>query len=84
MLQQLIIAVLVGGAAGYVIWTFMPMLRRQQLLDVLAARGVLTGAAARHRARLATPGCGNCPAAAGQQSVQSADTGKTVKAAVKT
>ncbi len=50
-------------AASYVVWTFLPMLPRQRLLDALAAHGVLRGAAARHRARLATPGCGNCSAA---------------------
>jgi hypothetical protein len=64
MLQQFIIALLVLFAAGYVTWTFLPMLRRQQLLDALAAHGLLTRIAARHRARLATPGCGNCPSAA--------------------
>jgi hypothetical protein len=63
MWQQAIIALLVVFAAGYVVWTFLPMMRRQRLLDALAAHGVLTGAAARHRARLATPGCGNCAAA---------------------
>ena len=51
MLQQAIIVVLVLCAAGYVVWTFLPMIRRQQLLDALAACGVLTGVAARHRAR---------------------------------
>jgi hypothetical protein len=63
MLQQLIIAVLVLFAGGYVVWSFMPMQRRQWLLDILAARGVAVRAAARHRKRLATPGCGNCAAA---------------------
>jgi hypothetical protein len=63
MWQQFIIALLVIGAAGYVAWTFLPMMRRQRLLDALAACGVLVRAAARHRARLATPGCGNCAAA---------------------
>jgi len=62
LLQQFIIAVLVLGAACYVVWTFMPMGRRQRLLDALAARGVATRAAAAHRRRLATPGCGNCAA----------------------
>ena len=62
MLQQFIIAILVLGAAIYVIWTFMPMSRRQRLLDALAARGVAAGAAAAHRRRLAAPGCGNCAA----------------------
>lgn len=63
MLQQVIIAVLVLCAGGYVVWSFMPMLRRQGLLDALAARGLAVRAAAAHRKRLATPGCGNCAAA---------------------
>lgn len=63
MLQQVIIAVLVLCAGGYVVWSFMPMQRRQGLLDALAARGLLVRAAAAHRKRLATPGCGNCAAA---------------------
>lgn len=63
MWQQLVIALLVVTAAGYVVWTFLPMMRRQRLLDALAAHGVLVRAAAQHRARLATPGCGNCSAA---------------------
>ena len=63
MWQQIIIALLVVFAAGYVTWTFLPMLRRQRLLDALAGHGLLTRMAARHRARLATPGCGNCPSA---------------------
>jgi hypothetical protein len=63
MLQQLIIAVLVLFAGGYVVWSFMPMQRRQWLLDILAARGLAVRAAATHRKRLATPGCGNCAAA---------------------
>lgn len=63
MLQQVIIALIVLAAAGYVVWTFMPMARRQWLLDVLAARGIAAGAAAAHRRRLSTPGCGNCAAA---------------------
>jgi hypothetical protein len=61
--QQFVIALLVVSAAGYVVWTFLPMTRRQRLLDALAAHGVLVRAAAQHRARLATPGCGNCAAA---------------------
>jgi type III secretory pathway component EscT len=64
MLQQLIIAAAVLIAAVYVLWSVMPLIRRQRLLDVLAARGVLVRFAARHRAQLATPGCGNCAAAA--------------------
>jgi hypothetical protein len=63
MLQQLIIALLVLSAACYVIWTFMPMSRRQWLLDALSARGIAVGAATAHRKRLAAPGCGNCAAA---------------------
>jgi hypothetical protein len=63
MLQQLLIAVIVLAAGGYVVWSFLPMQQRQRLLDAFAARGVLRGAATRHRARLATPGCGNCAAA---------------------
>ncbi len=63
MLQQVIIAVLVLCAGGYVVWSFMPMQRRQGLLDALAARGLAVRAAAAHRKRLATPGCGNCAAA---------------------
>ena len=63
MLQQLIIGVLVLIAAGYVAWSFMSMGARQALLDALAARGLAVRAAAEHRKRLATPGCGNCSAA---------------------
>jgi hypothetical protein len=63
MWQQLVIAVLVVAAAGYVTWTFLPMMRRQRLLDALAARGVLVQAAVQHRARLAAPGCSNCAGA---------------------
>jgi len=64
LLQQLIVAICVLLAAGYVVWTLMPMPRRQRLLDALAAHGVAVRAAAAHRRRLATPGCGNCPGAA--------------------
>jgi hypothetical protein len=63
MLQQLIIAILVLCAAGYVAWSFMPMMRRQGLLDLLAARGIARGWAETHRKRLGMPGCGNCAAA---------------------
>jgi hypothetical protein len=63
MWQQVIMALLVVSATGYVVWTFLSMTRRQRLLDALADHGVLVQAAARHRARLATPGCGNCSAA---------------------
>jgi len=69
LLQQLVIALAVLIAAGYVLWSFMPMQRRQWLLDALAARGIATRAAAAHRRRLATPGCGNCPAT-GEQAPQ--------------
>jgi hypothetical protein len=67
MLQQLIIAILVLCAAGYVAWSFMPMTRRQQLLDLLAARGFGRRWAEAHRKRLAAPGCGNCAAAGEHQ-----------------
>jgi hypothetical protein len=63
MLQQVIIALIVLGAACYVVWSFLPMSRRQSLLDTLAARGIAAGAAAAHRKRLTTAGCGNCAAA---------------------
>jgi hypothetical protein len=63
MLQQLIIAILVLFAGGYVAWSFMPMSRRQWLLDGLAAKGIGRRWADAHRKRLATPGCGNCAAA---------------------
>lgn len=66
MLQQLIIGLLVLCAACYIVWTFMPMSRRQWLLDALAARGIAIAAAAAHRRRLAAPGCGNC-STAGEQ-----------------
>jgi uncharacterized membrane protein YjgN (DUF898 family) len=62
MLQQLIIAILVLCAAGYVAWSFMSMSRRQRLLDLLAARGIAQPWADAHRKRLLTPGCGNCAA----------------------
>jgi hypothetical protein len=64
MLQQLIIAIVVLFAGGYVAWSFMPMARRQRLLDLLAARGIARRWADSHRKRLAMPGCGNCAAAA--------------------
>jgi hypothetical protein len=92
MWQPLIIALLVSVAAGYVIWTFMSMRARQRLLDVLAAHGMLVRAAARHRARLATPGCGNCPATAdhsagparvGTTSMQARNPRKAIKADIK-
>lgn len=62
MLQWIVIVAVVLCAAGYVLWTFLPLRRRQALLDALAARGVLEAAAARHRARMATPGCSHCSA----------------------
>jgi cytochrome c553 len=60
MWQQIIIALLVLGAVGYVAWAFMTMGARQRVLDALATRGLFAAAAARHRARLTLPGCGNC------------------------
>ena len=62
MLQQLVIAIVVLFAGGYVAWIFMPMSRRQWLLDLLAARGIGKRWADSHRKRLSTPGCGNCAA----------------------
>jgi len=70
MLQQIIIALLVLVAAGYCVWTFMPMQRRQRLLDALASHGVLVQVAARHRRRLAAPGCSSCSAAGQHASMQ--------------
>ena len=49
MLQQLIIALAVLVAAAYVVWSFMPMQRRQWLLDLLARHGLLVRWAAKHR-----------------------------------
>ena len=46
MWQQIIIALLVVFAAGYVVWTFLPMPHRQRLLDALAVHGVLAALAA--------------------------------------
>jgi len=63
MWQQCMMALLVAFAAGYVVWTFLSLGARQRLLDVMAARGVLVGFAARHRARLALPGCSHCASA---------------------
>ena len=79
MWQQVVIALLVVFAAGYVVWTFLPMMRRQRLLDALAAHGVLVRAARRHRARLATPGCGNCSAAGEQGAATSGAPRKDTK-----
>jgi hypothetical protein len=62
MWQQWMIALLVVLAAGYVIWTFLSLRARQGLLDMMAARGVLVGFAARHRARMTLPGCSHCSA----------------------
>jgi len=64
MWQQFIIAAAVLVAGFYVVWSFMPMMRRQRLLDALARHGLLVRAAAKHRARLGAPGCGHCSAAA--------------------
>ena len=60
MLQWIVMATVVLFAAGYVVWTFLPLRRRQGLLDALASHGVLKAAAARHRAQMATPGCSHC------------------------
>jgi len=60
LVQQIVIALAVLVAAGYVLWSFMSMQRRQWLLDALAAHSIAVRAAAAHRRRLATPGCGNC------------------------
>jgi hypothetical protein len=67
MWQQALIGLLVLAAAGYVTWTFLSMTARQRLLDALAVRGLLVGAARAHRARLSTPGCSNCSAAGEHQ-----------------
>ncbi len=63
MMQEFIVALAVAVSTAYMIWSFTPPARRQRWLDALAGRGLLVRAAARHRARLATPGCGNCAAA---------------------
>ncbi len=60
MLQWIVMVAVVLFAAGYVVWTFLPLRQRQGLLDALASHGVLKAAAARHRAQMATPGCGHC------------------------
>jgi hypothetical protein len=70
MWQQAIIALAVLVAAGYVAWTFMSLRARQRLLDRLAARGLLVDMARRHRARMGTPGCSNCSAAAEHAAVR--------------
>jgi hypothetical protein len=62
MWQQVVIGVAVVFAAGYVVWTFLSMRMRQRLLDVLAARGIMSRYAAAHRDRLKLPGCSNCSA----------------------
>jgi len=62
-MKQAIVALLVLFACGYAVWSFLPMQRRQWLLDVQAARGIAARAANEHRKRLAMPGCGNCAAA---------------------
>lgn len=67
MLQWIVVSLVVPFATGYVVWIFLPLARRQAMLDTLAARGLLRGAASRHRARLATPGCSHC--APGTQSL---------------
>lgn len=60
MLQQLIVALMVAFALGYVVWSFLTMHRRQRILDWLSAHGIARSAAAAHRARLAAPGCSHC------------------------
>lgn len=60
MLQWIVMVAVVLLATGYVVWTFLPLRQRQALLDALAARGLMRATAARHRARLATPGCSHC------------------------
>jgi hypothetical protein len=65
MWQSLLMIVVVACAAVYVVWTFLPALRRQQLLDALAALGLLRAAAARHRAKLTASGCAGCAAHSG-------------------
>ncbi len=65
VMQQTLIVVLVAAAGGYVVWSFLSIARRQQLLDALAARGLLREVAARHRAVPGASGCGNCGAQRG-------------------
>ncbi len=60
MLQWIVMVAVVLSAAGYVVWTFLPLRQRQALLDALAGRGLMKAAAARHRAQMATPGCSHC------------------------
>jgi hypothetical protein len=93
MWQQLIIAILVPAAAGYLAWSFLSMRWRQKLLDALASRGLLVQFASQHRARIALPGCSNCSAAgddsaapvrARQRSMQARNPRKAVKAGIKT
>jgi len=62
MWQSLLMIVVVAAATTYVIWTFLPALRRQRLLDALASVGLLRGVAARHRAKLSASGCAGCAA----------------------
>ena len=68
MWQQLLIGVIVLAAASYVTWTFLPMRRRQRLLDALASRGLFTLRARAHRARMSAGACGHC-SSAGEQRV---------------
>jgi len=63
MVQQFVIALALILSASYLVWSFSPLARRQRWLDALASRGLLVHVAAKHRARLAAPGCGNCSAA---------------------
>jgi hypothetical protein len=66
-MQHCVIALAVAVSVAYLVWTFSPPSRRQRWLDALAGRGLLVGAAARHRAQLGVPGCGNCSAAGTHQ-----------------
>jgi hypothetical protein len=60
MWQTALIAIAVTVATGYVIWSFLSLVRRQWLLDAFASHGLLTQWASRHRAKLALPGCAAC------------------------
>jgi len=66
-MQQLIVALAVTVSAAYMVWSFSAPTRRQRWLDALAGHGLLVRMAARHRARLGAPGCGNCAAAGTHQ-----------------
>ncbi|HXN11066.1 MAG TPA: hypothetical protein VN859_07465 [Steroidobacteraceae bacterium] len=66
-MQQFVIALAVAVSVAYLVWSFSSLSRRQRWLDALAGRGLLVQVAARHRARLGAPGCGNCSAAGTHQ-----------------